>query len=66
MYILFLHQTFAFDNCFWSMDEKNPKFQGIPIQILIYNYHKEGGLIDLQYLFLSAFKNAKNYRVHLI
>lgn len=48
------------------MDEKNPKFQGIPIQILIYNYHKEGGLIDLQYLFLSAFKNAKNYSVHLI
>ena len=24
----FFIQTFAFDHCFWSMDSKNPKFDG--------------------------------------
>ena len=23
-----IHQTFAFDHCFWSMDPSNPKFSG--------------------------------------
>ena len=27
-HILFYLQTFAFDNCFWSMDDSDPKFAG--------------------------------------